>query len=96
MTFQCLVSGDQPVTITWTRDGMREGDLASDRRVTVSGTMLTIADIRQSDAGRYVCKAHNSFIAMGGRRTSTATARLNVQSKHMQGHSSSDADSDPK
>ncbi|XP_077998598.1 basement membrane-specific heparan sulfate proteoglycan core protein-like isoform X2 [Glandiceps talaboti] len=66
--FQCTASGTPTPTIEWTKE---DGRLPPQH--AVQNGLLSISNVRQNDAGRYVCTATNS----GG--TSTAFAVLSIQ-----------------
>ena len=68
-SIRCEVAeGDQPITITWTR----QGEAGLPLTVSQSGELLQFLNIAVSDEGRYVCTASN---AVG---SSEATAKVIV------------------
>ena len=68
-SIRCEVAeGDQPITITWTR----QGEAGLPLTVSQSGELLQFLNIAVSDEGRYVCTASN---AVG---QSEATAKVIV------------------
>ena len=69
VAFSCLVVGNPPPSVSWTKNGV-ELDFTANHRVRLFSTnnnhSLAITDVQQSDAGQYRCVASNTV----GRSTS--------------------------
>ncbi|KAJ7386411.1 smooth muscle contraction [Desmophyllum pertusum] len=62
VVFSCLVEGNPPPSVRWTKDGERLNTTANSRlteSVMNNNHSLTITGVHRSDAGQYRCVANN-------------------------------------
>ena len=79
----CLVQeGDQPVTLTWQKDGQPFDPRLDIRTSLIDAytTMMTIDSATAAHSGNYTCVATNAA------RTTTSTGRLTVSGRARRSH----------
>ena len=75
-TFMCEASGNPPVSISWSRDGVA----VADGFVSDNGTVLTVSNAQPRDSITYTCIATNTVKDLGRwiNLSTNASARLRV------------------
>ncbi|CAF1047343.1 unnamed protein product [Adineta ricciae] len=59
-TFECLIDGNEPMTVTWLKNKIFISSLTHDIKYERGLATLTLADVQRDDSAYYTCRANNS------------------------------------
>lgn len=58
--FECIIDGNEPITVTWLKDQTIISSLTHDIQYERGLATLTLVDVQKEDSAYYTCRASNS------------------------------------